>query len=96
MEEIRSLAGLPMTILETMLKGCFQQRPDIQDHILSPDELTEYISWLARTYGHRADISANSLPVRPSSPQMRAIADKLLSDPSDDAAIAQLSSGYHQ
>lgn len=96
MEEIRSLAGLPMTILETMLKACFQQRPDIQDHILSPDELTEYISWLARTYGHRADISANSLPVRPSSPQMRAIADKLLSDPLDDTAIAQLSSGYHQ
>lgn len=96
MEEIKSLAGLPMTLLETMLKACFQQRPDIHGHILSPDELTAYISWLAHTYGQKADISASSLPVRPSSPQMSRLADKLLSDPTDDSAIAQLASGYNK
>lgn len=96
MEEIGSLANLPMTVLEAMLKTFLQQRPDIQDHILSPDELTEYISWLAHTYGHKTDITATSLPVRPSSPQMSKIADKLLSDSTDDSAIAQLASGYNK
>ena len=96
MEEIKSLAGLPMTVLETMLKDCFQHRPDIQGHILSSNELAEYISWLTQTYGHKTDISASSLPVPPSSPQMIAIANKLLSDPTDEGAIAFLSSGYHQ
>lgn len=96
MEQIKSPVGLPMTLLETMLKGCFQQRPDIQDHILSPNELTEYISWLAHTYGQKAEITPSSLPVRPSSPQMRAIADKLLTNPMDDSAIAQLSTGYQR
>lgn len=96
MDEIKSLAGLPMTRLESMLKACFQQHGNIPDHILSSDELSEYIGWMAHNYGQKADISAASLPVRPSSPQMSKIADKLLSDPTDDSAIAQLASGYNK
>lgn len=96
MKEITSLANLPMTTLETMLKHCFQQRTDLSQRILSPDELTQYIAWMAQTYGRNADISALSLPVRPTNPQMRAIAEKLLSDPTDESAIALLASGYQQ
>lgn len=94
MEEIKSLAGLPMTVLESMLKQCFIQRPDIQGHILSSEELSDYIAWMAHTFGKKTDIRAENLPVRPNGPQMSAIADRLLADPSDDAAIGQLSSGY--
>ena len=85
----------PMTVLENMLKDCLQQRPDIQDHILSPEELTSYISWMARSFGHTTELKASTLPVRPSTPQMSHIANRLLSDPTDDAAISQLSSGYN-
>ncbi len=96
MEESKSLENLPMTLLETLLKGCFQQRPDIQDHILSPEELTAYITWMAHTFGQRAEITADSLPVRPNGPHMSDIANRLLSDPMDDGAIAQLSTGYNK
>lgn len=94
MEEIKSLAGLPMTFLENLLKQCLVQRTDISDHILSSEELSDYIAWMAHTLGKKTDIRADSLPVRPNSPQMAAIADRLLTDPSDDAAIMQLSFGY--
>lgn len=94
MEQIETLAGLPMTILETMLKEHLLQRPDIRDHILTSEELGAYIAWMAHTYGKKSDINADSLPVRPSGPHMSAIANRLLSNPMDDTAIAQLSTGY--
>lgn len=94
METINSLADLPMTLLEQMLKECFLQHPDIRNHIFSSAELTDYISWMAHSFGKKTKITAASLPVRPNSPHMRTIADKLLADPMDDMAIAQLSSGY--
>lgn len=94
MESINTLVGLPMSHLESMLKQCLLQRPDIQDHILTSEELSDYIAWMVHSFGHISDLNVSSLPVRPSSPHLSALANRLLSNPSDDTAIAQLSSDY--
>ena len=88
------LTNLPLTILEQMLKECLAQRPDIQNHILTSEELTEYIRWMAKSYGHSSNISISDIPDRPQGTRMSEIADRMLSNPMDDQALSQLSAGY--
>lgn len=94
MDHDDSLLDLPMTLLEQLLKQCLSQRPDIRDHILSSDELTAYIAWMAQNFRRPTNMTVESIPVRPDNSQMSAIADRLLADPMDDQALAMLSSGY--
>ncbi len=94
MDDLEALANLPMTFLERMLKECLMQRPDIQDHILSSDELTEYIRWMARTHNRPANFSIANIPIRPQGSHISVIADKMLANPLDDRLLSQLSSGY--
>ena len=83
-----------MTILEEMLKDCLAQRPDVRDHILTSDELTEYIRWMAKTHDRPANISIVDIPLRHSGSRMAEIADKMLDNPTDDQMLSLLSSGY--
>ncbi|MBQ9612400.1 MAG: helix-turn-helix transcriptional regulator [Lachnospiraceae bacterium] len=46
--------SMPMTGLETMLKQVFLQHPEVQKRILEPEELFEYIQWMARNHGSEA------------------------------------------
>lgn len=39
-----------MTKLETMLKSFYLQRPEIKNKIITSNELSCYISWMASTY----------------------------------------------
>jgi len=89
-----SLTALPMTYLEQQLKQMFLRRPDVQDHVLSAAELSDYIAWMAKTHGKPADISLSHLPVRPSGTQMTALANRMLEDPTDPQALLSLSHGY--
>lgn len=94
MEFTDRLTGLPMTVLESKLKEMFLKRPELRERILSSEELMEYIIWMARTHGKDPQIHPDTLPVRPANPRMAAVANKLLEVPRDQAAIAQLASGY--
>lgn len=94
MVELIPLSGLPVTVLEEMLKECLAKRPDVQDHILTSDELTEYIRWMAKTHNRPSNISIDDIPVRPTGSRMAEIADRMLSNPMDDQMLSMLSSGY--
>ena len=87
---------LSMSSLEQLLKQILLQRSDARDHILSAEELTEYIAWMAKEFKRPANITADSLPIRPGNPHMITLANRLLSDPMDDQALNTLSSGYSQ
>lgn len=65
MTELTPLNGLPMTILEVMLKDCLAQRPDVADHILTSEELTDYIRWMTKSYGRPSNISISDIPMQP-------------------------------
>lgn len=94
MEPEKDLTALPMTALEQQLRLCLNQRPDIRDHILGAEELTQYIAWMARNFHRPPDMTAGSIPVRPGNSQMALLAQRLLSDPMDDQALRQLNDGY--
>lgn len=94
METPAPLAHLPMTLLENMLKDCLLKRPDIRSHILSSQELTDYIRWMAESYGRPTDFSLSDIPVRPTGTPMAELAERLLSDPMDSRTLSLLSSGY--
>ena len=48
-----NLDSLDMTMLETLLKQCLAVRPDVADHIPSSAEMSEYVTWLVKTYGRQ-------------------------------------------
>ena len=93
MDKQKPLSNLPMTLLEQMLKECLTQRPDIRDHILTSDELTDYIRWMAASYGRSSNISISDIPNRPKNSHLSEIADRMLSNPMDDQALSLISSG---
>ena len=51
MASVENLNDLKMTQLETLLKGCLSERPDIAGRILSSEELSEYVQWMIANYG---------------------------------------------
>lgn len=87
------LAGLPMTTLEMMLKEYLMQRPDISDHILTSEELTDYIRWLALIHNRPTNLSISDIPVRPQGSRISEIADRMLENPLDDQMLSLISSG---
>lgn len=73
----------PLTALEKRLKERYLSRPDIEDAILTHQELSEYISWLAQTE-RRSD------PPLGENRPLAEIAGQLLHDPKDKKAIRTL------
>lgn len=93
--EHAALGSLPMSYTERMLKECFGRRPDLQKHILTNEELTEYIAWLINTYSQVADPSAaelRKLTLRDTA--FSALAGKIAADPRDRQARENLSALY--
>lgn len=96
MMQYENLNNMPMSFLEQMLKQCLLQRPDIQNHILSSDELTEYISWMAENYRDSVNITPENLPLHLDNSQMSAITNQFLEKQSGNNAIHNLSAGLTQ
>lgn len=85
---------LPMTSLENQLKIVWNLRPDVQGRILSSEELSNYITWLVLQYGKTAQISSESLPVRPGSETLADISNSILSGNGNSFSLRRLGSGY--
>ena len=81
-----------MTALENMLKECLSLRPDIYDHILTSEELTDYICWMAKSYGRPSNISISDIPFDRS--RMSEMTNQILSEPFDGKELSLLLSDY--
>lgn len=53
LDEIHLLHHLPVTALEEGLKQCKLQNLSCHDRVLTPEEMTEYILWMARRFGKK-------------------------------------------
>jgi AraC-like DNA-binding protein/mannose-6-phosphate isomerase-like protein (cupin superfamily) len=87
-------SALPMSRLEQQLKTVWLQRPDVQGRVLSSDEMSAYIAWMARQYGAQAAVTAEDLPIRTPSAKLAVVAENLLSDPQNCADVPGLSASY--
>jgi len=82
--------NMPMTLLEDLLKHYLSFRSDIRDHVLTSQEQTDYIAWMAQSYGQTPDMTVSKLPIPPISPYLSGLADRLLTDPTDAQARSLL------
>ena len=63
MAKIENLGALQMTALESLLKDCMAQRPDVAEGILTSQELGQYVAWMSENYGERyAGVAQSILP----------------------------------
>ena len=88
-----SLEPIAMTPLEERLKQILQQRPDMQNHIPTGEELSVYISWMAETFSS-GNLTLNTLPVFIGNTTQSRLAGRVLQNPRDKQALEQLSRGY--
>lgn len=87
----------PMTKLESLLKRCFLQRPELSKKILQPSELSDYISWMIRSFADDPSYAFSDAELPHfSTGQMAELGKRILSDPHDQKAIATLSTGYEK
>ena len=86
-------AQFDMTPLEERLKHILAQRPDIRGHIPTAAELSDYITWMAEHYSSEG-ITLDRLPVFIGDETLSLLAERVLRDPGDRQALAQLSTGY--
>jgi len=92
MASVENLDDLPMTLLETLLKQCLEQRPDISGSVLSAEELRDYSLWLIHTYGHlHGKVTQEMLPFFTPDNEMTAIAAEIASEPSSRKSLTRLS-----
>ena len=85
-----------MTELEKNLKLCYLQRPDLHDRILTTQELADYTVWMAKEYGsslahEKRKSMISGIYADRDNPMMDA-GRRILSNPNDPGAMAQLSS----
>ncbi len=87
----------PMTHLESLLKQCFLQRPELSKKILQPSELSDYINWMIRSFAEDPDyaVSDRELP-HFSTGQMAELGSRILANPRDQKAVTTLSAGYEK
>lgn len=85
-----------MTNLEIGLRQYFLQRPDIAKKILSSDELSKYIMWMAAQHDVKPSnrVLFSDIPVSVDGSTHRELAQRALSDPKDTQALAQLSKDF--
>lgn len=91
MASVENLDSLSMTMLETLLKNCLMERPDIQKRILSSAEMSEYIIWMVRTYGHQhGHVTQSMLPFFTPENGMTEIAADLAAHPENKRTLNRL------
>lgn len=80
------LHQLPLTQLEMSLKEAFLQRKDMQDHILSSEEMQDYYTWMATNYNSHGDYSPSIIQ----SGDIGKLGRYLLKNPKDISALSKL------
>lgn len=92
MASVENLNDLKMTQLETLLKGCLSERPDIAGRILSSEELSEYVQWMVTNYGksHRY-ATRDMLPYFTPGNDMTRLAAELITGQDSKRALHRLS-----
>lgn len=82
-----------MTKLETMLKSFYLQRPDLHNKIITSNELSNYISWMASTYnaGFGERFTLDTIPEFAYSSRHCELAESFLKKPNDSETLALLS-----
>lgn len=92
MASVEHLDDLPMTVLETLLKGCLNEREDIAGRILSSEELGEYVAWMVKTYGHlHGRVTQDMLPFFTADNGMTSLAAQVASSPDNKRLLNRLS-----
>lgn len=87
-----------MTQMECMLKHYISLRPDIEKKILSPEEFSNYLSWMAKSYGDHSEkrYTLSNIPVQISDPFHQDLARRMMNDPTDTQAFSLLSTTYEK
>lgn len=96
--EQTDIINIPMTQMEFMLKHYISLRPDIEKKILSPEEFSNYLAWMARSYGDHSDnrYTLSNIPVQISDPFHQDLAQRMMNDPTDIQAFSLLSAAYEK
>lgn len=96
--EQRDIISIPMTQMEFMLKQYISLRPDIERKILSPDEFSDYLAWMARAYEDHSEnrYTLNNIPIQIFDPFHRNLAQRIMDDPDDTQAFSLLSTAYEK
>lgn len=93
------LINPPMTAIETMLKSCLSQRPDIRDKIPTSEEFVEYIQWMIEEFGGRPEYqlprsAVMDLSFNLAGNKISDIGNRLMADPHDAQALDAISEEY--
>ena len=83
-----------MTQLEQQLKQCFLSRPDIQNHILTAEELGAYIGWMVETFGGKVRLDSSELASTQNDTALGKMGRRILENPNDKQALKAITEGY--
>lgn len=56
-QALDELHHLPMTRVEELLKRCKEQKLEYHDLALTPQQMADYIQWMATEFGGQAEFS---------------------------------------
>ena len=86
---------MPLTPLERILKTCYYLKPEIGDTIPTPEELTEYLQWMAMEFGDnpKFKVSADKIIDRSfnlADTKISGLGERLVKNPHDYQAFHEL------
>ena len=86
---------MPLTPLECILKICYHLKPEIGDMIPTPEELTEYLQWMAKDFGDnpKFKVSADKIIDRSfnlADTKISGLGERLVKNPHDYQAFHEL------
>ena len=88
---IEDLTNLKMTKLETLLKECLRQRPDMTASIPDTQRQKDYVLWMIRTYGEQyADVTRSMLPYFTPGNTMTQLAEQLVENPGNRKTLGSI------
>lgn len=91
----KELENLPMTQIESLLKKCYLQRPELHEKILQPENLAEYISWMAATFGNDPEYRlTDGFSLNYTTEQIADLGNQVLDNMQNTKALDALASGY--
>ena len=94
--DITELEQLPLDRFEFQLKKYYTMRKDIHGKILTPEELAQYIRWMAKTYFTQTkNLNSNTGLPHPDI-KLTEIGIRALADPGDEKAINSIFSNFQQ
>lgn len=87
---------IPITQMELMLKHYIFLRPDIIGRVLSPEEFSDYLAWMAKEHGSGTSIqyTLGTIPIQIPDSFHQDLAQRIMDDPTDRQAFSLLTSTY--